>query len=136
MARRSAPLSSMCVAYACRSMCGDAAIDTRKPAVFYYEPAYVRREQGAAALREQQRRPAAGLSGAVTGVASRPLELAAAALDVAPQRGGGLVADRHDAHLAALAADDQLRLGRLDVSEAQRHELHAAQAAPVEQARG
>ena len=81
----------------------------------------------ATAPREQQRSLAAGPSGGrVAGAAGErrlPLELAAAALQVAPQRRGGLVAQRHDAHLAALAAHDELRLGRLHVAQAQRDEL-------------
>ena len=75
-----------------------------------------------------------GAPAAAAAPASRlALELAAAALEVPAQRGRGLVAQRHDAHLAALAAHDELRLGRLDVAQAQRHQLHAAQAAPVEE---
>ena len=62
-----------------------------------------------------------------------PLELAAAALEVPAQRGRRLVSERHDALLAALAADDDLGLGRLHVPEPQRHQLHAAQAAPIQQ---
>ena len=61
------------------------------------------------------------------------LQLPAAALEVPAQRRRRLVSERHHPHLAALAADDQLRLGRLDVAQAQGHELHAAQPTAVEQ---
>ena len=60
-------------------------------------------------------------------------ERPAAALEVAAQGRGGLLADRHDAHLAALAAHDQLRLAGLHVGHAQADDLLAAQAAAVQE---
>ncbi|OPZ42586.1 MAG: hypothetical protein BWY94_02096 [Actinobacteria bacterium ADurb.BinA094] len=111
-------------------------IDARLPAVFYYEPTDVRREQRPAAAREQQHRlaPAAGHLRA-DGRGGEPrmaFKLAAAALEVAPQGGGRLLAERHDAGLAALAADHDLSLHGSHVAQAEPHQLHGAQAAAVE----
>ena len=79
------------------------------------------------------RRVVAASAATGAGEAAVALQLAAAALHVAAQRGRRLVAQGDDPHLAALAAHDELGLCRLDVAKAQRHELHAAQTAAVEQ---
>ena len=136
MARRSAPLSSMCVAYACRNMCGDAEsipasrlYFTTRRRMSEVRSARPRRESSSSASRRADR----SLGGHRVCESALPLQLAAPALEVAAQRGRRLVAQGDDPHLAALAVHDELRLGRLHVPQTQRHELHAAQAAPVEQ---
>ena len=136
MARRSAPLSSMCVAYACRNMCGDAEsipasrlYFTTRRRMSEVSSARPRRESSSSSLATGGR----SLGGHRAREAALALQLAAPALEVAAQRRRRLVAQRHDPHLAALAVHDELRLGRLHVPQTQRHELHAAQAAPVEQ---
>src|SRR5665811_2550825 len=99
-------------------------VDACESAVFYNETANVRSQERAAAPGEQQSASCAGtrVTLAVHG------EKAAAALQIAAQRRGGLLAHRHDAGLAALAVHDQLGLPRLDVAQLEPDHLLTAQA--------
>ena len=138
MARRSAPLSSMCVAYACRNMCGDAGSIPASRLVFYtrrrmseVSSPRPRRESSRNLPRERPRgtSPADAGEAAVCARQARP--------SPAPDSGAAgrrLVADRDDPHLSALAVHDELRLRRpRRPPGAERRAPCCADRAPVEQ---
>ena len=72
-------------------------------------------------------------SGGAAAAAAAPPEHAAPGREVAFEGRRGFVAQRHHAHLAALAAHQQLAVARVDVGAAQVDQLLAAQSAAVEQ---
>ncbi len=72
----------------------------------------------------------------VPGLADGTLQGAASGRQVAVERRGRLVTERHDAGLAALAVDQQLAATGVHVVAAQVDELLAAQPAAVEQFEG
>ena len=126
MARRSAPLSSMCVAYACRNVWGDAgSIPARRQ---YFTR--IRRTSDVSSPRPER---LSRIGCPARGSRSLGRERAATAGEVPPQRGRGLLPHRHDARLAALAVHRQLGRARVGVGHGQVHELLAAEAAAVEQ---